>query len=450
MIRLADNAASARGRAPALLAGELRAMRTSAWARLAVLSLTCVIIWAAFRGTADPRWVADLWMAIVLLLHATLLLRWFMRASPKDGSSLDRWVRGWEPVRLAMSVMMAAAPWALMAGAPEAAQMLGIAMIPWYLAISVLFTSTAYPIPATELGLVTVSGAAFAVAQGLPYGWAWALFLLAAGGSMVGLREQARRSVAEVIARGLAIEAAAAETRLALAVAAAERDAKARFIASASHDLKQPLAAARIWARLGLEAAPGPARSETFAKAEQAFADASSLVDSMLDHLRLEAGAEVARIVAVPINMMLVATADRHALAAEGAALRIRAVPGRLVVAADPVLLARALDNLIINAIRHSQARRLLIGARREAGGVVIWVIDDGCGVAPGDRARLFEAYAQGALVGPGGFGIGLASVRRQLELMHGEATHEPRWTGGAAVRLWLPASVPAPAAVGA
>lgn len=439
----ADNAASAPVRGPALLVRELQTMRMPAWTGLGALSLTCIIIWAAFRDTADVGWIADMWMAITLLLHATLLLllRRFMRAGPKDSGSLDRWVRAFEIIRLAMTVMMAAVPWVLMGGAPEAAQMLGIAMIPWYLGISVLFTSTAYPIPAAELSLVAVSGAIFAVVQGLPYGWGWAFLMLAAGGSMVALRAQALESVTAAIARGLAVEAAAAETRLALAVADAERDAKARFVASASHDLKQPLATARIWAHLALEAQPGHARTEALAKAEQAFSAAADLVDSMLDHLRLEADSGVARIAAVSIGPILLATAARHAPAAEDVGLRIRAVPSRLGVAADPELLARALDNLVANSIRHSGGRRLLLGARREGAGVAIWAIDDGRGVAPVDRARLFEAYVQGALAGPGGFGIGLSSARRQLELMHGHAVFDPNWTNGAAFRLWLPAA---------
>jgi signal transduction histidine kinase len=284
----------------------------------------------------------------------------------------------------------------------------------------------------------------------LPNGWLWALFQLAAGGSIIALREQARRSVVEAIARGLAIEAAAADTRLALALAAAERDAKARFLASASHDLKQPLAAARIWASVGLDAPPGPARANALAKADAAFGAATRLVDSMLDHLRLEAGAERARIEAVPVGLVLLAAAEAHEPAAAAAGLRIRARDGTLAVAADPALLARAIDNLVDNAIRHSGARRLLLAARREGGGVAIWVIDDGRGVAVDERDRLFDDYVQGALAGPGGFGIGLASVQRLLVLMAGAVTIDPRWTGGAAFRLWLPAATPARVAIAA
>jgi signal transduction histidine kinase len=118
-------------------------------------------------------------------------------------------------------------------------------------------------------------------------------------------------------------------------------------------------------------------------------------------------------------------------------------MPSALAVSADPALLARAIDNLVVNAIRHSGGQRLLLGARRAGDGVAIWVIDDGRGVAAGERDRLFEDYAQGAQAGPGGFGIGLASVRRLLALMAGEAGIEPRWTGGAAFRLWLPAARP-------
>lgn len=434
---------AAAGTNGAVVASEMRSQAPLGLIGLAILTLTSLGLWLGFRSYADPHWFADAWLIGVLALNATLflLIRHFNRTRPSDAEVNRVWLRPMLFLYPAMTLMVVIAPWVLMINAPVEARTLGIALIPWYLAVSLLTTSAAQPVPAAGLASVAVSGAVFALVTDVPYAPLWALMLLAACASMVALRDQARRDVVQAVENRLAVEAAAAETRLALAVAAAEREAKVRFIASASHDLKQPLSAAQLWARIGLDAAPGAARNQALDKAEQAFAAAVGLVDSMLDHMRLEAGAEVARIEAVAVGPILQASAEAFAPAAAAAGLAIRTVPGRQVAAADPALLRRAIDNLVANALRHSRGQRLLLGTRRCGDGVAIWAIDDGRGLKPVVQARLFEDYTQGTDAGPGGFGLGLSSVKRQLELMGGEAGYDPHWSNGAAFRLWLPAA---------
>lgn len=431
----------AEGTNQAVVASEMRAQAPLGLIGLLIWTVTATALWLAFRGTASPRWLANAWLAAVLIQNTTLfvLIRIFLRERPSDTEVNSKWLVPMLILYPMMTLMLVLGPWVLMRDAPPAAQMLGIALIPWSLAVSVLTTSAAQPVPAIGLASVALSGALFAVVNDMPHGPLWALFLMAACISMIALRREARRTVIEAVTDRLAVEAAAADTRQALAVAAAEREAKARFIASASHDLKQPLAAARLWAQISQDALSGDARKQAMEKAEQAFAAATGLVDAMIDHMRLEAGAEIARIRPVAVGPILLAAARTAAPVAAAAGLRIRVVPSRRMVAADPALLARAIDNLIANAIRHSSGRRLLLGARPAETGVAIWAIDDGHGVHPADQAVMFEDFAQGANAGPGGFGIGLASVRRLLDLMGGQASFDPRWAGGAAFRLWLP-----------
>ena len=113
-----------------------------------------------------------------------------------------------------------------------------------------------------------------------------------------------------------------------------------------------------------------------------------------------------------------------------------------LTVRADTDLVERALSNLADNAIRHAKASRVLIGARVRVGRVRLWVIDDGVGVAEADRRHLFDDYVQGSDHGDevrGGFGLGLASVRRIAGLMGGDTGLDPGWRKGAAFFLELP-----------
>lgn len=437
-----------------VLAAEMRAEVLPGLLWMAIVSLTCIGLWLLFRSTADPRWGADLWFAIFLLLMAmaAFLSRQFETVSPANQSDAARSRRRKKIQTSLVLLHIAAAPWMLMTGGPSTTQALGLAIIPLFLmnmqfgGIILRVRTNDYPMPLAIMFGVAASGALFAIVNKVPDAYGWAALLLATGVLLYLLQALVQRTILAELDRRVAVEAAAADTRQALAVAAAERDAKARFVASASHDLKQPLATAQLWARMGLDAPPGDERARAIDNAERAFASAIAQLDSMLQHLRLEAGAEMVRIRTVPLGPILQAAADAHGPAAQTAGLRISVAPTRLMVVADPVLLARALDNLIVNAIRHSGARRLVLGARTSGEAVSIWAVDDGRGIPAADRGRLFQDYAQGSDAGPGGFGIGLASVRRLLRLMGGDAGFEPGWTGGAAFLLSLPKAAPVPA----
>ncbi len=112
-----------------------------------------------------------------------------------------------------------------------------------------------------------------------------------------------------------------------------------------------------------------------------------------------------------------------HGPAAISAGIRLTLVESRIMARGDARLLQRALGNLVGNAIRHAQGTRILVGARLRGGQVELWVIDDGRGIVAGDVERLFEDFAQGSdhgLEDRGGFGLGLSSARRLIDLQQG------------------------------
>lgn len=230
----------------------------------------------------------------------------------------------------------------------------------------------------------------------------------------------------------------------ALADVAAERDAKTRFLTSASHDLGQPLQAARLFFDQALRARTAARRAEAARKAAWAFDATEQILRQVLDHLRLEAGAVAPRLEAVPVGPLIARVAELNEPAARLAGSELRALPSKLSAHADAALVERALGNLVANAVRHAKARRVLVGARRRAGQVRMWVIDDGVGVPPADAARLFEDFVQGSNHGDevrGGFGLGLASARRMARLMAGEIGLDAGWRHGSAFWLELPAA---------
>ncbi len=224
--------------------------------------------------------------------------------------------------------------------------------------------------------------------------------------------------------------------------AEAGRDARSRFLVSASHDLGQPLQAARLSFDQALRAATPEKRSTAALRAHWAFDWAETMLRSMIEHLRLESGEALARIERVELGRAIAECAELHESTAGLAGLVIDAVPSSLAARADPNFVQRILSNYLTNAIRHSKGTRVLVGARRSKERVQLWVVDNGRGVAEQDVERLFGDYAQGSDHGTevrGGFGLGLASARRMAALMEGDAGLERRWVGGAAFWLDLP-----------
>ena len=232
-------------------------------------------------------------------------------------------------------------------------------------------------------------------------------------------------------------------TYAAKAEAEATRDAKARFLAAASHDLGQPLQAARLFFDQVTRARTDPERQAAMGKANWAFGAMEHQLRQMLDHLKLEARAVQPTIRAVPLSAIFARLAETHDPAARLSGIQIIAPLTKRYVLGDAALIERALSNFLANAVRHARARRVLIGARPAGACVRIWVVDDGRGVPEEDRAGLFQEYTQGAWSRGeevrGGFGLGLASARRMAELMGGRAGHEPRWRGGSAFWIELP-----------
>jgi signal transduction histidine kinase len=278
-----------------------------------------------------------------------------------------------------------------------------------------------------------------------------ALFAGANGLALLFLAGVAPAIVDQVVSARIEAEETNARLQAALAEVAEERDAKTRFIAAASHDLGQPLQAANLFFSQMERAKDDQRRSQAADGVRKAFVSAEQLLSHMLNHLRLEADAVDPHMAVVPLNDSLRRIAAQFAPAAEAAGISITAMPTPMLVFTDRVLLDRALSNLVDNAIRHSGAKRLLLGARRAGPGRIrLWVIDDGVGIGQSEASRVFDDYFRGSdsvSATASGFGLGLSSVRRIAALLGGSAGIDPRYHGGAAFYLELAAMTAAQAA---
>ena len=204
---------------------------------------------------------------------------------------------------------------------------------------------------------------------------------------------------------------------------AAERSnlEKSRFLAAASHDLRQPVLAVSLF--LGLLTnekltAHGRYLVDNIASATAAM---GHLFDALLNISRLDAGVIEPRRKWFPLNPLLEQLRAEYAPQAVQKGLSLRVRPSKAVVNSDPVLLERILRNLISNAIAHTRRGGVLVGCRHRRGGVRILVCDTGPGIPPSEQERVFWEFHQ--LNNPErdrskGLGLGLAIVRRTAALL--------------------------------
>ena len=202
----------------------------------------------------------------------------------------------------------------------------------------------------------------------------------------------------------------------------ATRD-KTRFLAAASHDLLQPLHAARLFCAAldeGLDDDRAPHQGELVRAIDGAIGSADTLLRALLDVSRLDAGGVVPKVERFALGALIEELAVQFAPLASERGLVLAAHPGIFSVATDRSLLRSILQNFLSNAVRYSADGRIWIGARRRGGDVLIEVRDNGPGIAAADRERIFEEFERLESKGSagGGVGLGLAIVRRIARLL--------------------------------
>lgn len=261
-----------------------------------------------------------------------------------------------------------------------------------------------------------------------------------------------RQAQDELRRANLELEARVAERTHAAQAAREEAEAanrsKTRFLAAASHDLMQPLNAARLFASAA--AGKGQAPAELLQGIEQSLGSMEELLGSLLDISKLDAGVLPVQARAVPLAEIFKALAMEFSLTAQRRGLDFRVHPSRLWVHVDPALLRRVLQNFLSNAVRYTPRGRVVLGARRCGDQVRIEVLDQGPGIAPLNQARVFEEFSRlGARDAKGerGFGLGLAICQRIAGLMDWSLELRSQPGRGSAFCISVPRTSAAPQA---
>lgn len=204
---------------------------------------------------------------------------------------------------------------------------------------------------------------------------------------------------------------------------AAERanHSKTRFLAAASHDLRQPLQALGLFVATLSQRALSDDLRPIVAKIEGSLEALEHLLDTLLDISRLDAGVVEAHSVSFPLQDLFDRLALEFEPLAEAKGLTARFVRTSATLRSDPALLERILRNLLSNAIRYTSRGGIVVGARRRGDILHIQVADTGRGIPANQQREIFREFHQLPNGGPDrrqGLGLGLAIVDRLATLL--------------------------------
>ena len=228
-----------------------------------------------------------------------------------------------------------------------------------------------------------------------------------------------RDALAQLSAVNETLEARVMERTLELADALADAEranaSRARFVAAASHDLLQPLSAAKLFMGSIAAESLAPVAAEAVTKAQNALNQVEGILAALLDISKLETGRLAVNPVPVRLDRILDPLREEFAALAAAKGLQLTVLPSSAVVVSDPAYLRRILQNLIANAVRYTREGRVLVGARRAGGMIRLEVRDTGPGIAEEDQDAIFREFHR--LDAPAsaseGMGLGLAIVER-------------------------------------
>ncbi len=224
--------------------------------------------------------------------------------------------------------------------------------------------------------------------------------------------------------------------------------ARSRFLAAASHDLRQPLYALTLFSSALAVDEDDPQRLDRIAHIQECVQSLDHLFCELLDLSRLEAGAVQVDVSEFPLDGVFTEVHRNFGMVAEQRGLELRAHPTRRWVRGDRMMLLRMLNNLVSNALRFTRHGGALIGARLSGGDRVrIEVWDTGSGIAPEHLCSVFEEfYRIDDQAGPGfddqsrsGLGLGLATVQRLAQLLDTTVEAKSRPGRGSVFHFNLP-----------
>jgi Na+/proline symporter/signal transduction histidine kinase len=216
---------------------------------------------------------------------------------------------------------------------------------------------------------------------------------------------------------------------------------KTRFLAAASHDILQPLNAARLYVTSLVERQNGGEDSRLVENIDDSLEAIEEILGALLDISRLDAGAMTPSISRFNVGDLMRSLEIEFAPSARAKGLRLTFVPCSLAVESDRSLLRRLLQNFISNAIKYTPRGRVLVGCRRHGQSLRIGVYDTGVGIPVMKRGEIFKEFhrlEQGARIARG-LGLGLSIVERLARVLNHSIAIDANTSGGSVFSVAVP-----------
>jgi two-component system CheB/CheR fusion protein len=197
--------------------------------------------------------------------------------------------------------------------------------------------------------------------------------------------------------------------------------AKSRFLAAASHDLRQPLQTLALLQGLLAKIVQGEGAQKLVARIDDTLGAMAGMLNALLDINQMETGIVRAERIDFPISELLDQMRDEFTYHAEAKGLAFRVVPCSLAIRSDPRLLEQMIRNLLSNAMKYTRRGKVLLGCRRHGGMLSVEICDTGIGIPEDQLQAIFEEYHQldnAARERSRGLGLGLAIVQRLGNLL--------------------------------
>ena len=230
-----------------------------------------------------------------------------------------------------------------------------------------------------------------------------------------------------------------------LAIAKGEADTanlgKTRFIAAASHDILQPLNAARLFTSSLVERLQRSSDGALARNVDASLEAVEEILSALLDISRLDAGVMTPEVTPFRIDDFLEVLRTEHAPAATKKKLGFKVMPCDATIETDRKLLRRVLQNFLSNAIKYTNTGRILVGCRRRGSNLRIEIHDSGLGIPEEKRELIFQEFQRlGEDDGKAtGLGLGLSIVERVSTILQSPITLNSKHGQGSMFAITIP-----------
>ncbi len=411
------------------------------WAgNLAVHAVCAFLLWPYF---SHP--VIGLWFASNLLLFGYRLKMWsrFEDSIRKGPETLRRWARNYVLSAIVGGLIWGSASWLFFESSDSETTLLlllvltslSIGALPALSSYSPAFiafsTAISVPVALRMLGLDGEFASAIALLT---------MILLALN---IFYSRRLDRTISESITVDLDNRALLNDVSTARNMAESANRAKSDFLASVSHDLRQPLHAMGLFLSSLQRQLDKPKQQQTFTHIETAHDSLCRMFDALLEISRLDSGAIKPVRTHFRLQTLLDELDNNFSPLARQKNLRLDLRPCPAIVHSDQVLLFGILSNLLSNALKYTEQGEVRIDCREQDGQIVVAVRDTGCGIPATAQERIFAPYQQ--LDNPErdatrGLGLGLAMVKKSCRLLDIALTLQSSTGRGSTFTLTLPA----------